>query len=113
SSRPLALLAALLVGFLPIVIDAAARPDAVDRRGTGEFGADRKLTCLIFVYEVQKDSTIENDALVCRAEVLFCAVGDAAGRLAGKLVVDVDIETHAGEGFRLLLGGVESPPIGP
>src|SRR3954469_1949006 len=115
SGRPSRLFAPLGVAFLPVLVHAGRRTDAVDRRRAGEGGgllqAKRPFTRLALADGIEQQPAVQNDALVRGGEVFLRAVGDAPWRLARPLVVDVDVEAHAGEGARRLLYGAEAPGI--
>src|SRR5437868_14267312 len=113
SGRPSRFLAPLGVAFLPVLVHAGGRTDAVDRRRAREDGgllqAKRPFTRLALADGIEQQPAVQNDALVRGGKVFLRAVGDAPRRLAGPLVVDVDVEAHAGEGTRRLLFGAEAP----
>src|SRR5258708_2576201 len=115
---PLRLLPAVGVALLPVLLHPVGRADAVDRGRAGEaIGAlrvehhQRLLARLIFLDRIQKNTAVEHDAFIGRTQVFARPVGNAALRLAGPLVVDIDVESHSGEGLAALLVGVEAPVV--
>src|SRR5262249_33828494 len=117
-SSPGGFLPAVQVEVLPVFFQAIARTDAVDRRRPGDLAGalsvehhQRLLARLVLANGIHQEATVEHDSLVGAAEVLPGAVLDAALRLAGPLVVDVDVEAHAGEGRLLLFLDAEAPAV--
>src|SRR5437764_1286860 len=117
SGRPSRFLAPLGVAFLPVLVHAGRRTDAVDRRrarkGGGLFEAERHFTRFALADGIEQQPAVQDDALVRGGEVFLRAVGDAPRRLAGPLIVDVDVEAHAGEGTGRLLLRAEAPGVFP
>src|SRR5690348_18105419 len=69
-------------------------------RWTGDWSSD--------VCSSDLQPPVSGDRLVGGAEVLLGAVLDGAHRLAGPLIVHVDVGAHAGEGLVLLLVRIRS-----
>src|SRR3954447_9430272 len=117
SGRPSRFLPPLGVAFLPVLVHAGRRTDAVDRRRAGEGGgllqAKRSFTGLALANGIEQQPAVQDDALVRGREVFLRAVGDAPRGLARPLVVDVDVEAHPGEGAGCLLLRAEAPGVFP
>src|SRR6185295_6455362 len=106
---------ALPVGALPVALPVRRRPDAVDsgraleRRGLAAIERHQRRFALTVVFDrLAQQPTIGADRLVRSAEMLAGAILDRAHRLAGPLVVHVDVGAHASERAVLLLVRVEA-----
>src|SRR5262245_36569963 len=111
--RPARILAAALVEFLPIRFPADGRSHAVDGRGaangsrTHRVEAHRRLLAVAHLADGrQQQAAIGNDRLVAVPQMLARAVLDPALAFDRPLIVDVDVEAHAGEGLGLLFGDI-------
>ena len=114
--RPALVLAAMLVRLLAIALPVGGRTDAVDADRTGDgrrLSPDRAPSacarpspaCSI---AARRMPTIGGDRLVGLTEMLPGAILHRAHRLAGPLVVHVDVGAHAGEGVVRLLVRIEA-----
>src|SRR5690242_1195086 len=92
------------VELFPVVLPADRRPHAVDGRGPADLrctlGVEphRRLAAFRDLGDGgEQHAAVGDDRLVAGAEMLLRAVLDAALALDRPLVVDVDVEAHAGE----------------
>src|SRR6266446_7364954 len=115
ASSPIRGLAPGFVGQPPIGLPALARADAIDGGGAGELRSgsgiehhQRPAVALRLVDRVTQEPPIGADRLVGLAEMLLGPILDRSHRLAGPLVVNVDVEAHSGEGVARLLVRVEA-----
>src|SRR6185437_8563804 len=92
------------IGLLLIALPVVGRTDVVDRGRAGDRRSlrriehhDRALAPARLLDGLPQQAPVDDDRLVRRSQVLFGAVLDYAHRLAGPLVVHVDIGAHAGK----------------
>src|ERR1700716_3684939 len=112
-------LALAFVGSPPVARPIVGRTDAVDRRRPGDLGGRLRIeypqgpaAIVGLVDRGPQEAPIGGDSLVGLAEMLVGAVLDGAHRLAGPLVVHLDVGPHAGEGRVLLLVRIEAVVVG-
>src|ERR1700722_1211985 len=103
------------VSPLPIGLPVAGGADAIDAGGAGDGRRSRgiehhhRLGALAGLIErLAQQTAIDADRLVRRAEMLLGTVLDGAHRLAGPLIVHIDVGAHAGIGRVLLLVRLEA-----
>src|SRR4249920_1268667 len=108
-------LAFYCLGLLPIALPIVDRPDAVDRRRPGDTCRlraikhhDRLFAFARLLDRLTQKLAICANRLVGRTEVLVSAILNRAHRLAGPLVVYIDVGAHAGIGLVLLLMGIKT-----
>src|SRR5262249_3972490 len=113
--RPARRLAPGLIGLPPIDLPALARTDAVDGRGAGDLRGgsgiehhQRLAATAGFIDSAPQDAAIGADRLVRLPAMFLAAVLDRPHRLAGPLIVHVDVGAHAGEGRLFLLVRIEA-----
>src|SRR5262249_17176801 len=113
--RPGRRLAPGLIGLLPVDLPAVGRTDAVDGRGTGDLRGgsgiehhQRLAATAGFIDGAAPDAAVGADRLVGLPEMVLAAVLDRPHRLAGPLIVHVDVGAHAGEGRLFLLVRIET-----
>src|SRR5690606_39214112 len=113
--RPARGLALVVVGLLPVALPVGGGADAVDGRragdGRGLRGIEHHQRALAFARlldRLPQQAAIGNDRLVRRTEMLLGAILDRAHRLAGPLVVHVDVGAHARIGLVFLLVRIEA-----
>src|SRR5512139_2004063 len=103
-------LALYCLGLLPIALPIVDRPDSIDRcwpgyacRLCGIKHHDRLFAFARLLDRLTQKLAICADRLIGRTEMLDGAILDRAHRLAGPLVVHIDVGAHAGIGLVLLL----------
>src|SRR6186713_3657823 len=108
-------LAFYCLGLLPIALPIVDRADAVDRRWPGDacrLGRvkhhDRLFAFARLLDRLTQKLAICADRLIGRTEMLVGAILYCAHRLAGPLVVHIDVGAHAGIGVVLLLMGIKT-----
>src|SRR5262245_56682461 len=108
-------LAPRLVGLLPIALPRLARRNTVDRSRSGDRCCARsiehhqRLAAIAGLLDrLPQDAPVGADRLIGLAEMLLGAILDRAHRLAGPLVMHVDVGAHAGERVVLLLVRIEA-----
>src|ERR1700688_698638 len=104
-----------LAGAPPIALPVAGRADAIDagRAGDGRRRAriehHHRLAAIAGLLErLPQQPAVGADRLVRRAEMLHRTILDRAHRLAGPLVVHIDVRAHARIGRVLLLARIEA-----
>src|SRR5207302_10489298 len=118
--RPARAAAPAGVEVLPVGLPALGRAHAVDRDRPADRGRARRvephrrlLAVLHLTDRRQEHAPVGDDRLIAVAEMLARAVLDAALALDRPLIMDVDVEAHAGEGLRRLFGDVVAVLIVP
>src|SRR5262245_50936284 len=113
--RPARRLPPGLVGLAPIGLPAVARTDPINGGRPGHVGSGggiehhrRPTATAGRIDGGAQNPPIGADRLVRLPEMLLCAILDRPHGLAGPLVVDVYVHSHARGGRVLLLGRVEA-----
>src|SRR5438105_1209391 len=103
------------LALLPIPLPVVGRADAIDRRRAGDAGGargikdhDRLFPFARLFDGLPQQLAISADRLVGGAEMLSGAILDRTHRLAGPLIVHVDVGAHAGISLVLLLLWIET-----
>src|ERR1700722_4663405 len=109
-----------VAGALQTASPLAGRADAVDAgragdgRRLGRIEHHHRLAAIAgLIGRLPQQPAIGADRLVRRAEMLARAILDRAHRLAGPLVVHIDVGAHAGIGRVLLLARIEAVIVAP